>query len=62
MTESDIPGLISLLNGRERVWLIYSKNWYTDPLGIIPKTLASELELIQQRDFYGGQVQLYATP
>jgi hypothetical protein len=62
MTESDIPRLISLVNGRERVWLVYSHNWYTDPMGIIPQTLASKMRLIRQRDFYGGQVQLYGTP
>lgn len=62
MTEEDIPRLISLLDGHDRVWLVYSHNWYTDPLGLIPQTLASEMTLIRQRDFYGGQVQLYVTP
>jgi hypothetical protein len=62
MTESDISGLISLMSGHSRVWLVYSHNWYTDPLGLIPQTLASKLALIRQRDFYGGQVQLYGTP
>jgi hypothetical protein len=62
MTDSDIPRLISLLSGRKRVWLVYSHNWYTDPMGLIPQTLASKMELIRQRDFYGGQVQLYDTP
>ncbi|MGC9393354.1 MAG: glycosyltransferase family 39 protein [Anaerolineae bacterium] len=62
MTESDIPGLISLVNGRDRVWLVYSHNWYTDPMELIPQTLASKMKLVRQRDFYGGQVQLYLTP
>ncbi len=62
MTEIDIPRLISLVNGRMRVWLVYSHNWYTDPMGLIPQTLASKMELIRQRDFYGGQVQLYGAP
>lgn len=63
MTESDIPRLISLLNGRNRVWLVYSHNWYTDPMGLIPRTLASQMKLIQERDYYGGiQVQLYGVP
>jgi mannosyltransferase len=62
MTDSDIPRLISLLSGRKRVWLVYSHNWYTDPKGLIPQTLASEMKLIQKRDFYGGQVQLYEVP
>ncbi len=62
MTDSDIPGLISLLNGHDRVWLVYSHNWYTDPMGLIPQTLASKMELVRRRDFYGGHVLLYETP
>ncbi len=62
MTTNDIPGLISLLSGHDRVWLVYSHNDYTDPMGLVPQTLASQMKLIQQRDFYGGQVQLYGTP
>lgn len=62
MTDSDIPGLISLLHGHNRVWLVYSHNDYTDPMGLIPQTLASQMTLIEKRDFYGVQVQLYETP
>ncbi len=62
MTDSDIPDLVSLLDGRNRVWLVYSHNDYTDPLGLIPKTLASKMKLTQQRDFYGSKVQLYEAP
>jgi hypothetical protein len=62
MTTNDIPRLISLISGRKRVYLVYSHNWYTDPMGLIPQTLASKMELIGKRDFYGGQVQLYGTP
>jgi mannosyltransferase len=62
MTDSDIPKLLSLVSGHDRVWLVYSHNSYTDPRGLIPQTLASKMKLIRQRDFYGGQVQLYGTP
>jgi hypothetical protein len=62
MTYSDIPKLILLLRGHNRVWLVYSHNWYTDPMGLIPQTLASQMKLIRQSDFYGVQVQLYGTP
>jgi hypothetical protein len=62
MTVDDIPGLISLLRGHNRVWLVYSHDSYTDPLGLIPQTLASNMKLIRERDFYGGQVQLYESP
>jgi hypothetical protein len=62
MTESDIPRLNSLLSGRQRVWLVYSHNGYTDPKGLIPRTLASEMKIILQRDFNEVRVQLYETP
>lgn len=59
MTEEDIPALLSLLDGRNRVWLVYSHDSYTDPGGLIPKTLAEQMRLTRTRDFYGGKVQLY---
>ncbi|HET9911134.1 MAG TPA: glycosyltransferase family 39 protein [Anaerolineales bacterium] len=59
MTANDIPGLVSLLRGHNRVWLVYSHDSYTDPMGLIPETLAAQKKLIETRDFYGGQVQLY---
>jgi uncharacterized membrane protein HdeD (DUF308 family) len=62
MTANDIPRLISLLNGHNRVWLVYSHDSYTDPMGLIPDMLASQMKLTRTRDFYGGQVQLYETP
>jgi len=62
MTRDDVPALIALLDGHKRVWLVYSHNDYTDPLGLIPQTLASQMKLTQTREFYGGQVQLYEAP
>ncbi len=54
MTIDDIPGLISLLNEQKRVWLVYSHNSYTDPMGLIPQTLASEMKLIRFARFLWG--------
>ena len=62
MTKSDIPRLNSLLDGHNRVWLVYSHNWYTDPLGLIPQALAAQKKLSRQCNFYGGLVQLYRDP
>ncbi len=59
MAESDLPRLRALIRGRERVWLVYSHNWYTDPQGLIPSALGQELRLTEQKDFVGLQVQLY---
>jgi mannosyltransferase len=62
MTDRDIPRLISLLSGHKRVWLVYSDHSGTDPTGLIPQTLASEMKLFYTRNFYGVQVQFYASP
>ena len=59
MSESDLPRLRALLRGHERVWLVYSHDWYTDPQGLIPPTLEEELDLLDQWEFYGLEVHLY---
>jgi hypothetical protein len=59
MAESDLPTLRGLVGDRERVWLIYSHNWYTDPQGLIPPALEETLDLQNRWEFYGLQVWLY---
>ncbi len=56
MTEEDLPRLQALVRDRERVWLIYSHDWYTDPQGLIPSALEVELELRREWKFVGLQV------
>jgi hypothetical protein len=62
MTPADLPRLHDLIQGRRRVWLIYSHDWYTDPQHLIPAALGQDLNLLEQRQFYGLQVQLYGRP
>ncbi len=62
MTREDLPRLRERIRGFERVWLIYSHDWYTDPEGLIPRTLDQELELVERRRFYGLEVRLYRRP
>ena len=59
MTEQDLPRLYKLLRGRDRVWLIYSHNWYTDPQHLIPAALAERGELVDRQPFHGLDVYLY---
>ncbi len=59
MAASDLPRLRSLIRGRERIWLVYSHDWYTDPQGLIPPALNEELDLLDTWGFYGLQIQLY---
>jgi hypothetical protein len=49
----------ALIRGHERVWLVYSHDWYTDPEGLIPPALEEELDMLDRWSFYGLQVQLY---
>jgi hypothetical protein len=62
MTESDVPRLLSLMSGPKQVWLVYSRNTTTDPLGLIPQTLGSQMQLIYTRDYLGVQLQWYIAP
>jgi len=62
MTESDIPGLVSLLGGHQQAWLVYSHNAATDPQGLIPQAMASQMRLIYTRDYPGVQLQWYIAP
>jgi len=62
MTRADVPRLQSLLRQYERVWLVYSHNWYTDPESIVVNALSSELTLLDRQRFYGLEIHLYGTP
>jgi len=62
MTSEDLPGFTSVLSGHKRVWLVYYHDASTDPMGLLPQTLAARMKLIEKDDFYGGQVQLYGNP
>jgi mannosyltransferase len=62
LTASDLPELTALLSGHDRVWLVYSHAETTDPMRLIPRTLAEKMKLIQANDFFGVQVQFYASP
>ncbi len=62
MAEKDIPRLRSIIQGRKRVWLVYSHNWWTDPQSIIPKEMGKALRLQDVKNFNGMQIQLYGAP
>ncbi len=59
MTPADLPRLNDLIRHRDRVWLIYSHDWYTDPQKLIPAALNKQLTLLDQQAFYGLEVRLY---
>ena len=53
MTRADVPALQSFVKGQKRVWLIYSHNWHTDPIGLVPESQAQTARLMARRDFAG---------
>lgn len=59
MREEDLPRLRELVSGRQRVWLVTSHAWYTDPEGLIPRALATALDRRQHWTFEGLEVRLY---
>ena len=61
MEESDVPRVQEVLAGRERVWLIYSHNWYSDPDGIVPRALGALFREEEQTQFVGIQVSRYVS-
>ncbi len=59
MTPADVPQLDNLIRDRDRVWLVYSHDWYTDPQQLIPAALDKRLTLLDQQAFYGLELRLY---
>jgi hypothetical protein len=59
MAEEDLPRLSALARGHERVWLVYSHDWYTDPQGLVPAELEAEMALLERWEFEGVRVFLF---
>jgi hypothetical protein len=62
MSEADLPYLGSLIQGHNRIWLIYSHHWYTDPEGLIPEALEKRGRLQDHQRFRGIDVYRYTMP
>ena len=60
MEEADVPRIQELLAGRDRVWLVYSHNWYSDPDGIIPRELGKMFAEAEITDFRGVRIVRFA--
>ncbi|NOZ29931.1 MAG: hypothetical protein GXP39_18025 [Chloroflexi bacterium] len=60
MTEADVPRLQRIIREHDRVWLVYSHDWYTDPEKIIPRVLNRELKRVDERRFVGIRIILYS--
>ena len=56
MTEADVPHMQQLIANRERVWLVYSHEWYTDPQHIVVRELTRTMQAADRQEFEGLQV------
>ena len=59
MEQADLPRLYDVIRNHDRIWLVYSHNWYTDPQNLIPAALASRARLVSRQPFYGLEIYLY---
>jgi len=55
MTIEDVPALGNLLQNHQRVWLIYSHEWFTDPERLSRATLEKKYCLVLNKNFKSGQ-------
>jgi uncharacterized membrane protein len=60
MDAADLPALRALVAGKERVWLVYTHDWYVDPLGLIPGELDSHFRARAAVRFGAIEVVRYA--
>lgn len=59
MTRADLPRLETLVADHQRVWLIYSHDWYTDSEQQIPRALANKGRLVDEQRFIGLRILRY---
>lgn len=53
MTVDDVPRLVDLCKGRDRVWLVYSHDFYTDPQQIVLRSLARVMNRTDLQELVG---------
>ncbi|MDI9549099.1 MAG: glycosyltransferase family 39 protein [Chloroflexota bacterium] len=56
MRTEDLPALRNLIAGRERVWLVYSHEWYSDAGGLVPQEIERVMVAADECTFLGGRV------
>lgn len=59
MTTADLPRLDALVAGRDRVWVVYSHEWYTDPDARVEGRLATTLVPATAHGFRSVRVVTY---
>ena len=59
MTPTDLPNLRALIANEERIWLVYSHDWYTDPEKLIPTELSQHYQQMDAQEFTGLQILRY---
>jgi hypothetical protein len=62
MTADDLPALAARVQGRDRVWLVYAHNWYTDPEGLIPAELDRRFAKVDTLRLPEIEIRRYSVP
>ena len=55
MRTEDLPALRNLIAGRERVWLVYSHEWYSDAGGLVPQEIERVMVAADECTFLGAR-------
>lgn len=61
MTRADLPYLQEQLAGRERLFLVYSHDWYTDPESLVLAALEAEYRMAEAWEFEAIRVIVYVS-
>lgn len=61
MTPHDVDTLTALVRGRDRVWLVYSHQWYTDPEGLIPAEMERHFAQVERWSLPDIQILRYTS-
>lgn len=56
MTQADVPRLLTLVEGRDALWLVYSHWWYTDPDGLLLQALDEDFMIAEEQAWPGIRV------
>lgn len=60
MTPADRPVLVELVHAHERVWLVYSHQWYTDPQGLVLETLHEQYTEVKHESMIGVDIWFFS--
>ena len=52
MTPDQLGNIVTAVGDRQRVWLVYSHFWYSDPQNLVPQQLRQILPRCKEQQFF----------